>query len=91
MSFNKCICIKQCIFFRIDETALFYDDGKFEYEVGKEYEYVKETDGWGTYYRVIYSDTKDICFWESEMNAEGFRLTIPDKVFNQFFKIGDVV
>jgi len=79
------------MFFRIDETVLFYDDGKFEYEVGKEYEYVKETDGWGTYYRVIYSDTKDICFWESEINEEGFRLTTPDKVFIQFFKIGDVV
>ena len=87
----KCICVKNCMFFRIDETASFYEDGKFEYEVGREYECIKETDGWGTYYKVIYSDTKDICFCESEMNKEDIRLTTPEKVFNKFFKIGDVV
>jgi len=82
----KCICIKYSSFYKIDDSIDQTEkDGLFEYEVGKEYECIKETDGWGTYYRVIYSDTKDICFWESEIN--GFRLTTPDKVFNQFFKI----
>lgn len=84
----KCICIKNSSFYKIDDSIDQTENGGlFEYEVGKEYECIKETDGWGTQYRVIYSDNKDICFWESEINEKGFRLTTPDKVFNQFFKI----
>lgn len=87
MTKMKCICIKKCMFFKIDENALSYDDGKFEYEVSKEYECIKETDTWGTLFRVIHSDNKVMCFWESDINEWGLRITTPDKVFNKFFKI----
>jgi len=88
MYFNKCICIKQYIFYKIDDSINQTENGGlYKFEVGKEYNYIKETNRWGTYYKVFHSFDNYFSFWELENNKEGVKLTTSDKIFDFLFKI----
>ena len=88
MNSDKYICIKQLIYYKLDGSINQTESGGLlEYEVGKEYECIKETDNWGTYYKIIHHKNEYITLWESEINKKDVRLTHSDKLFDKFFKI----
>ena len=69
----KCICIKKYLIFSIDDYNPPNNSGILEFEVDKEYEYVKNKhDSLGNFYTVTHSPNRSLTISEFEEEQEYF-------------------